>query len=213
MARRRRTQAFPRRARQAPAPRPRPDPDPDGRGSRPFAELSQSHRARPAAPDRAGAAAAGAHLRHRRAHLCRRGRKRPGPRSLAEALADPMFRDLAVARHEIEEVARNAPGRRRRLVRLYRAHLASAAGSGGRPPRRPRRRSGRAPSSRRSRNHFPELDEAGEALAAELADDPPALRHPRRRASAPEPWRAGADRARRVILPAICGATIIIAAA
>ena len=43
-------------------------------------------------------------------------------RDLAEVLADPLFRDIAIPRHEVTEVAREAPGVADALVRLYRAH-------------------------------------------------------------------------------------------
>src|SRR6185503_3303676 len=42
---------------------------------------------------------------------------------LGEVFSDQMFRDLAVARHEIAEVADLAPGVSEAIVRLYRAYL------------------------------------------------------------------------------------------
>ncbi|MEO8926529.1 MAG: short-chain fatty acyl-CoA regulator family protein [Caulobacteraceae bacterium] len=97
-----------------------------------------------------------------------------GARDLGEVMADALFRDLAVPRHEIAEVAENAPGVADAIVRLYRAwgdrRRLIDAGVGENPPT--------APSDwvrdfiQGQRNFFPELDEAGEALAAELAPEP-----------------------------------------
>jgi predicted transcriptional regulator/DNA-binding XRE family transcriptional regulator len=107
-----------------------------------------------------------------------------GVQDLAEVLADPMFRDLAVPRHEIGEVAENAPGVAEALVRLYRSHgewrraggaiggEGSLAGSAGALI---------TPSEwvtsyfQAQRNFFPELEELGEALAADLGSDPHAF--------------------------------------
>src|SRR5579871_3542343 len=44
-----------------------------------------------------------------------------GAQDLGEVFADPMFRDLLVARHEVAEVAENAPTVSDAIVRLYRA--------------------------------------------------------------------------------------------
>ena len=43
-------------------------------------------------------------------------------RDLSEVFADPLFRDLAVARHEVAEVAENAPSVAEAIVRLYRGY-------------------------------------------------------------------------------------------
>src|ERR1700744_3497498 len=43
-------------------------------------------------------------------------------RDLGEVFADPLFRDLSVARHEVAEVAESAPGVADAIVRLYRAY-------------------------------------------------------------------------------------------
>ncbi|HEY1750171.1 MAG TPA: short-chain fatty acyl-CoA regulator family protein [Caulobacteraceae bacterium] len=104
-----------------------------------------------------------------------------GARDLTEVFADPLFRDLAVARHEVGEVAENAPGVADAIVRLYRAYadrlrLAELGAS----PRAEDGIEGLAltPSDwvrdhiQGQRNFFPELDEAGEALAAELKAEP-----------------------------------------
>src|SRR5580693_5428518 len=46
-----------------------------------------------------------------------------GARDLGEVFADPLFRDLGVARHEVAEVADNTPGVADAIVRLYRAYV------------------------------------------------------------------------------------------
>jgi hypothetical protein len=102
-------------------------------------------------------------------------------RDLSEIFADPLFRDLAVARHEMAEVAENAPAVADAIVRLYRAYadrrrLAELGGL----PRAEDGEDGLAltPSDwvrdyiQSQRNFFPELDEAGEVLAAELKPEP-----------------------------------------
>src|SRR5471032_207488 len=42
-----------------------------------------------------------------------------GATGLSEVFADQMFRDLGVARHELSEVAENAPGVAEAITRLY----------------------------------------------------------------------------------------------
>jgi len=103
-----------------------------------------------------------------------------GARDLGEVMADQLFRDLAIPRHEIAEVAENAPGVADAIVRLYRAWADrrrlidlgafedGALGQGGAV----------TPSDwvrdfiQAQRNFFAELDEMGEALAGELAPEP-----------------------------------------
>lgn len=95
---------------------------------------------------------------------------------LQEAMADPMFSDLAIPRHEVTDLAENAPAMAEGVVRLYRA-LADA-----------RRRGGRADSpetaetedrvftptewvgryTQAHNNHLPDLDALGETLSADL---------------------------------------------
>jgi predicted transcriptional regulator/DNA-binding XRE family transcriptional regulator len=103
-----------------------------------------------------------------------------GAQDLAEALADPFLRDLAIPRHEIDEVAHNAPGVADAIVRLYRAYAQrrrlselgalERAGEGG--------GSAVTPSDwvrdyiQGQRNFFAELDELGEALGGELGPEP-----------------------------------------
>ena len=97
-----------------------------------------------------------------------------GARDLAEAMGDPLFRDLAVPRHEIAEVAQNAPGVADALVRLYRAwadrrrltDLGAGEATSGTPSDWVR------DFIQAQRNYFPALDEAGEALAVDLAPEP-----------------------------------------
>lgn len=91
---------------------------------------------------------------------------------LAEAFADPMFRDLAVPRHELLDLAENAPALAEAVTRLYRAYAEAK--------RRPAAEAGEHaadetdPSAwvrdyiQAHRNHFPELDALGEALADDI---------------------------------------------
>jgi XRE family transcriptional regulator, fatty acid utilization regulator len=104
-----------------------------------------------------------------------------GARDLTEVFADPLFRDLGVARHEVAEVAENAPGIADAIVRLYRAYAdRRRLAEFGALPRAEDGADGLAltPSDwvrdliQAQRNFFPELDEAGEALARELKPEP-----------------------------------------
>jgi predicted transcriptional regulator/DNA-binding XRE family transcriptional regulator len=103
---------------------------------------------------------------------------------LAEVFSDQMFRDLGVARHEVTEVAESAPAVSEAIVRLYRAYLdqrkLSELGAVGRPE------DGAeaalvTPSDwvrdfiQAQKNHFPELEEAADALVAELRPEPQAF--------------------------------------
>lgn len=98
-----------------------------------------------------------------------------GAADLAEVLADPLFRDLMVPRHEVRQLVDDSPGVAEAMVRLYRAFtdargrmtagLGALEGGAGE----------RASSAdwvrdyiQSHRNHFPDLDSAGESLAAEL---------------------------------------------
>jgi hypothetical protein len=97
-------------------------------------------------------------------------------RDLGEVLIDPMFRDLAVARHEIAEVAENAPGVADAMVRLYRAF--SEKRRFGESAQRTEAPLTVAPSDwvrdyiESQHNFFAELDDLGEALAGGLDADP-----------------------------------------
>ncbi len=105
---------------------------------------------------------------------------------LEEALADPMFADLALSRHETSELAEQSPGVAEAVVRLYRAYLergrlvdlgaldhddraGDGAGEGRHAP---------APTDwvrdviGAQRNHFPELELLAEGVCAELDADP-----------------------------------------
>ena|SRR6185312_16416237 len=105
-----------------------------------------------------------------------------GARDLAEVFADPLFRDLALARSEVAEVAGNAPGVADAIVRLYRAYAdrRRLEELGALPRAEEGGADGLAltPSDwvrdhlQAQRNFFPELDEAGEALAREMRAEP-----------------------------------------
>lgn len=98
---------------------------------------------------------------------------------LAEILADPLFKGLSAPRHELVQVLEEAPGIADALLRLYqafddgrtRARAASENGEGlieASPAEWVR-------EYIQSRgNHFPELDQMGEALSDALANDAPA---------------------------------------
>jgi predicted transcriptional regulator/DNA-binding XRE family transcriptional regulator len=101
-----------------------------------------------------------------------------GAQDLSEVLADQLFRDLGIPRHEIAEVAENAPGVADAIIRLYRAYAdrrrladlgafdRSEDGQGPGPAV--------TPSDwvrdyiQSQRNFFPDLDELGEAMSAEM---------------------------------------------
>ena len=104
-----------------------------------------------------------------------------GAQDLTEVFADPMFRDLGVARHEMAEVAENAPAVADAIVRLYRAYgdRRRLADLGALPRAEDGGESlALTPSDwvrdyiQGQRNFFPELDEAGEVIAAELKPEP-----------------------------------------
>lgn len=104
-----------------------------------------------------------------------------GEADLSEVFADPMFRDLPIPRHEVSELAENAPGAAEAIVRLYRAYgdrlrreqlsdgaVLGAADEGEAAPIT-------TPTDwvrdhiQAARNHWPDLDDRGEALADALA--------------------------------------------
>ena len=99
-----------------------------------------------------------------------------GQASLGEVFADPLFKDLSLSRYEIADCVEASPGVAEAVVRLYRAYMdrkrvldLGAIEAGG-----------DAAASvvtatdwvrdfiDSQRNFFPDLDERGEALAAEL---------------------------------------------
>jgi hypothetical protein len=100
-----------------------------------------------------------------------------GPASeaeLTEALADPVFQGLAVPRHEIIQLAEDQPAAADALLRLYRAF----AGRRSRDQAAPDAADDSPPEWVREyiqsrRNHFPELDALGEALAQAMDADTP----------------------------------------
>lgn len=104
-----------------------------------------------------------------------------GVTGLTEVFSDQMFRDLAVARHEVAEVAENAPAVAEAIVRLYRAYLDQRRvielGLMGRPE------DGTAqpvvaPADwvrdfiQEQKNHFSELEDAAAQLAGEMNAEP-----------------------------------------
>ncbi|MBV9996656.1 MAG: DUF2083 domain-containing protein [Caulobacteraceae bacterium] len=104
-----------------------------------------------------------------------------GAQDLGEVFADPLFRDLGLARHEIADVAENTPGVADAIVRLYRAYAERRRFAElGATARAEDGAEGVAltPSDwvrdyiQGQRNFFAELDEAGERVAAELKAEP-----------------------------------------
>ncbi|MBB1179877.1 XRE family transcriptional regulator [Pseudomonas sp. FW305-3-2-15-E-TSA4] len=98
---------------------------------------------------------------------------------LGEVLADPLFKGLALPRHELVQVLEEAPGVADALLRLYRAF------DDGRAKARAAAETGEglveaSPAEwvreyiQSRGNHFPELDQMGEALAEVLAAEAPA---------------------------------------
>ncbi|MBO9544809.1 helix-turn-helix transcriptional regulator [Caulobacter sp.] len=104
-----------------------------------------------------------------------------GGAGLEEVLADKMFADLGVSRHEAAEVAELSPGLAEAVTRLYRAYLDRGRmidlGAFERPD-------GAGPVSEQSptdwvrdlvgaqRNHFAELETLAEKIVAQLKADP-----------------------------------------
>lgn len=97
-----------------------------------------------------------------------------GSAGLAEVLADPLFKDLALSKFEVSEFAEASPGVAEAMVRLYRAYAdrkrASELGA-----IRGEEAEGVVTTTDwvrdyigGQRNYFPELDERGESLGAEL---------------------------------------------
>ncbi|CAN5255065.1 XRE family transcriptional regulator [soil metagenome] len=96
-----------------------------------------------------------------------------GETELTELFADPVFKGLAVPRHEILQMADEAPGAADAVLRLYRAFVEARtrerieAGEGGRAASTtPTDRVREVVQARQ--NYFPELDLLGEALHADL---------------------------------------------
>ncbi|WGU39969.1 short-chain fatty acyl-CoA regulator family protein [Phenylobacterium sp. NIBR 498073] len=105
-----------------------------------------------------------------------------GATGLSEVFSDQMFRDLGVARHEIAEVAESAPGVSEAIVRLYRAYLDQRRLTDLGAIGRPEEGAGTGPSVLPSdwvrdffqaqKNYFAELEEAADALTADLTCEP-----------------------------------------
>ncbi|WOJ90583.1 short-chain fatty acyl-CoA regulator family protein [Methylocapsa polymorpha] len=98
---------------------------------------------------------------------------------MEQILADPLFREAAVPRAEMRDAAEHSPALLAAMVRLYRAYSsareASEAGVfANADPDRAESFLGESPIDRirsilrDARNHFPELDDAAEAFAADL---------------------------------------------
>jgi hypothetical protein len=107
-----------------------------------------------------------------------------GAQQLAEILADPMFGGIAVPRHELVEVADNAPAFADAASRLYAAFVelrrrpssdVALDDAGALSPQ-----SWVRDHIQAGRNHFPFLEEAAETLAGALGD-PLGLAEPLRR--------------------------------
>ncbi|NBB50757.1 DUF2083 domain-containing protein [Rhizobium sp. CRIBSB] len=88
---------------------------------------------------------------------------------LAEILTDPVFQGLAPPRHEVLQLADDMPGMADAMVRLYRAFADRRARDGldTAPDDTPADWVREFVQGRR--NHFPELDSLGEALADQIA--------------------------------------------
>jgi XRE family transcriptional regulator, fatty acid utilization regulator len=106
---------------------------------------------------------------------------------IEQILTDPLFREAAVPRAEVRDAAESSPALLAAMARLYRAYAAAReaaeagffSGSGATSPV-----VSESPVDRvrailqESHNHFPELEEAAESLAAELALAGTDLFHP-----------------------------------
>jgi XRE family transcriptional regulator, fatty acid utilization regulator len=99
---------------------------------------------------------------------------------MEQILADPLFREAAVPRAEVRDAAENSPALLAAMARLYRAYAAAREASdaglaAGTDRDRAEPISGESPVDRiriimhEARNHFPELEDAAETFAAELA--------------------------------------------
>lgn len=104
-----------------------------------------------------------------------------GGADLEEVLADKMFADLGIGRHEAAEVAELSPGLAEAVARLYRAYLDRGRmidmGAFERPDGTVAAASSQPTDWVRDlvgaqRNHFAELETIAEAIVAQLAADP-----------------------------------------
>jgi predicted transcriptional regulator/DNA-binding XRE family transcriptional regulator len=98
---------------------------------------------------------------------------------IEQILADPLFRDVSVPRAEVQDAAEHSPALVAGMTKLYRAYAAAreageAGVLAGGDRDRAEARLGDSPIDRirsilqEARNHFPELEEAAEGLAADL---------------------------------------------
>lgn len=88
-----------------------------------------------------------------------------GAEAIRRRLADPIFADLEIDRHQMEEWLAGAPGGAEAFARAY-DRIGAVPGEAGTEPGDPAREVRR--EIERWRNHFPDLDAAAEALADEL---------------------------------------------
>lgn len=99
---------------------------------------------------------------------------------MEQILADPLFREAGVPRAEVRDAAENSPALLAAMARLYRAYSAAREASeagviaeADRDRAEPVLRESPIDRIRtllhEARNHFPELEDAAETLAAELA--------------------------------------------
>src|SRR5579875_307760 len=98
-----------------------------------------------------------------------------GAASLTEVFADPLFKDLALSRHEVAELVENAPAVGEAVIRLYQGYLdRRRLAEQGSSELEDLPRPAVTPTDwvrdhiQAQRNHFPELDELGAAIADEL---------------------------------------------
>ncbi len=101
---------------------------------------------------------------------------------MEQILADPLFRDVAVPRAEVRDVAEHSPALLAAMLRLYRAYSTAREASevgvfSGADRDRAEPLLGESPidqvrsALQEARNHFPELEEAAETFAASLPSE------------------------------------------
>ena len=99
---------------------------------------------------------------------------------IEQILADPLFREAGVPRAEVRDAAENSPALLAAMARLYRAYEAAREATelgiaAGTDRDRTEPVLGESPIDRirailhEARNHFPELEEAAESFASEMA--------------------------------------------
>jgi len=101
-----------------------------------------------------------------------------GARELSEVLADGLFKDIAIPRQEIDELAEAAPGIAEAMVRLYQAYTRRRAQTVDAVTDQGDALEAATPTAwvrdyiQAQHNYFAELDECGEALSRALAPAP-----------------------------------------